>query len=382
VLARESRDGPRIARTQGSLVVDEDGREYVDFLAGWCVGNFGWGNKLLVEAAARYDGPDYIYPGQDWGPWEDLAKALVALAPGKLARCFRATGGSEAVDLALQAAQLHTGRGKFVALEGAYHGNTLATISIGDRESRRQLPNLLRGCQSLKPPLDAGALVRLDRLLRGDDVAAVIMEPVSINLGVLVPDAKFMRELPRMCRRHGTLLIMDEVATGFGRTGSLFACEQFGIQPDMMTVAKAVTGGLGGMGALLATAPVAQAMEDNGNFYSTYGWHPRSVAVALQTLEFIAANRDALLAQVAQTSAQIREGLAQMPQLQDVQINIAGLAIGIDLGDAARAAQLRRKCQREGLLLSAEGGTLLLVPALNIDAATVQRGLDVLARCL
>jgi acetylornithine/succinyldiaminopimelate/putrescine aminotransferase len=208
------------------------------------------------------------------------------------------------------------------------------------------------------------------------------MEPVSINLGVLVPDAKFMRELPRLCRRHGTLLIMDEVATGFGRTGSLFACEQFGVQPDMMTIAKAVTGGLGGMGALLATAPVARAMEENGNFYSTYGWHPRSVAVALQTLEFIAANRDALMAQVAQTSAQIREGLAQMPQLQAVQINIAGLAIGIELGDEARAAQLRRKCLREGLLLSAEGGTLLLVPALNIDAATVQRGLDVLARCL
>jgi acetylornithine/succinyldiaminopimelate/putrescine aminotransferase len=377
-LVRESQDGPRIVRTEGYRVWDADGREYVDFVMGWCVGNFGWGNAVLAKAAAEFDGPDYIYPGHDWPEWETLARELVALAPGRLTRCFRATGGSEAVDLALQAAQLHTGRSVFVSLEDSYHGNTLATLSVGASENREDLPNLLRNCRKLKPPLDARALQRLGRLLERDDVAAVVMEPISINLGVLVPDREFMRGMARLCRQHGTLLILDEVACGFGRTGALFACEHFGVQPDLMAIAKAVTGGLGGMGALLATAPVAKSMEKNGNFYSTYGWHPRSVAVALAALRYIGANRDGLLGQVAVTSEYFRERLSEMPIGTPA---IAGLAIGLNLG-RERAAAVQRECRRNGLLVTSEGGTLLLTPALNIDKETAARGLDILQRSL
>jgi acetylornithine/succinyldiaminopimelate/putrescine aminotransferase len=110
------------------------------------------------------------------------------------------------------------------------------------------------------------------------------MEPISVNLGVLIPEMEFMAELAKLCRRYGTLLIMDEVATGFGRTGTLFASERYHLEPDIMCVAKAVTGGLGGSGATITTAAVAKSMEENGSYYSTCGWHPRSVRVAIATI--------------------------------------------------------------------------------------------------
>ena len=111
------------------------------------------------------------------------------------------------------------------------------------------------------------------------------MEPISINLGVLIPDKDAIRRVRDLCRRYGTLFIADEVASGFGRTGRLFACEHFDLDPDMLCVAKAMSGGLAPIGAVIATAPIATSMEENdGTFYSTYGWHPRSVAAAIATL--------------------------------------------------------------------------------------------------
>ena len=125
------------------------------------------------------------------------------------------------------------------------------------------------------------------------------MEPISINLGVLIPDARFMPGLQRLCKKYGTLLIADEVATGFGRTAKLFACEHFDSQPDIMCVAKAITGGLGGMGATLMSAPVARSMEEEGSFYSTYGWHPRSVDLSIAALRYLIKHKDRLLRNAA-----------------------------------------------------------------------------------
>ena len=117
------------------------------------------------------------------------------------------------------------------------------------------------------------------------DVAAIIMEPISINLGVLIPEKDAIRRIRDLCRRYGTLFVADEVACGFGRTGRLFACEHFDLDPDMLCVAKAMSGGLAPIGAVIATAAIATSMEENdGAFYSTYGWHPRSVAAAIAAL--------------------------------------------------------------------------------------------------
>ena len=190
-----------------------------------------------------------------------------------------------------------------------------------------------------------------------------------------------MPELQRLCRKYGTLLFMDEVATGFGRTGKLFASEHFGIEPDIMTIAKAVTDGVGGMGAMIATEPVARSMEKDGAFYSTYGWHPRSTHIAIHTLRYLIRDRKRLLSQAAETSLYFRERLAAMDFGRDAQVRVVGLAIGIDLKNEKRVERLADRCRERGLLASAEGETLLLIPALNIDRATAKKGLDILASC-
>lgn len=127
-----------LSRAQGSFVFDATGRKYIDFVMGWCVGNFGWANPEIVRAVQRYAGPDYVYPEWSYAPWGELARLLASIAPGRLTKSFRATGGSEAVELALQAALVHTGRRAFVALDGSYHGNTLGTLSIADSENRKK----------------------------------------------------------------------------------------------------------------------------------------------------------------------------------------------------------------------------------------------------
>ena len=380
-LGRQDREGVVVARTDGDRITDAKGKRYIDFLMGWCVGNFGW-RPPSATRLRRFRGPDYVYPGFSYAGWAELAALLSGMAPGRLTKCFRATGGSEAVDLALQAAMVHTRRGKFLAIEDAYHGNSIGTLSIGSADSRKRIANLLPGCAWIRPPLDDRALNRVETRLRKRDVAAVVMEPVIINLGVLVPEPEFMHGLQRLCRRYGTLLIMDEVATGFGRTGALFASEHFGLEPDMLCVAKAVTGGSAGLGALLATDEVASSMEERGSFYSTYGWHPLATDAAIATLRWLARNEKRLMKRVADTSAYFRARLEEMPFDESTALNIKGLAIGIDIGDEDRASAIQRRCRRRGLLISVEGTSLLLLPALTVDRRTAEEGLDVLERCV
>jgi adenosylmethionine-8-amino-7-oxononanoate aminotransferase len=382
-LARDEPGELQVARTEGSFVFDEKGRRYIDFMMGWCVGNFGWGNAVLAKEAKTFRGPDYVYPGYSYAPWAELAKLLVSIAPSGLTKAFRATGGSEAVDLALQAAMIHTGRRGFISLEESYHGNSLGGLSVGDSENRERVRNLLPHCSKIKPPLNEQALDKVERRLKGRNVAAFVMEPISINLGVLIPEQRFMQGLQRLCRKYGSLLIADEVATGFGRTGKLFASEHFDLRPDIMCVAKAITGGLGGMGATLMTAPVAKSMEERGSFYSTYSWHPRSVDVSIAAMRYIIKHEKRLLRNVARLSDYIAERLSQIPFKGRASIHAKGLAFGIELEDEGYASQLQEKSRRRGLLFSHESGsTLLLLPALNMERSVAQKGLDILASCV
>jgi 4-aminobutyrate aminotransferase-like enzyme len=383
VLARDLPAELQVAATSGSIVTDSRGRKYIDFVMGWCVGNFGWRNAAITKAIERFKGPDYVYPGYAYAPWTELARLLTSLAPRPLTTCFRATGGSEAVDLALQAAMIHTGRRGFLSLEDSYHGNSLAGLSVGASDNRERLKNLLPHCGKISTPLDAKAVRRIEQRLKRRDVAAFIMEPISINLGVLIPEADVIRRVRELCRRYGTLFIADEVACGFGRTGRVFACEHFDLDPDMLCVAKAMSGGLAPIGAVIATAPVAQSMEENdGAFYSTYGWHPRSVAAAIATLRELKANRAQLLDGIEEMSDYFRVRLLQLEFDNPAAIRIQGLAIGIDVGAEERADAIQEKCRRNGLLVSTEGSTVLLLPSLAIDKRTAARALDILARSI
>ena len=372
----------QVARAEGSYIFDANGKKYIDFVMGWCVGNFGWANPDIVRAAKRYRGPDYVYPEYSYKPWGELARLLASIAPGKLTKCFRATGGSEAVELALQAAMVHTGRRKFLSLEGSYHGNTIGTLSIADSDNRKKFRNLLPFCQKIPTPFDSRALGKIEAKLKRRDLAAFIMEPISINLGVLIPEKALMTELQRLCKRYGTLLVMDEVACGFGRTGKLFASEHFGLAPDIMCLGKAITGGVAGMGATITTEEVGESLAEDGSTWSTFGWHPRSVAVAIATLRYIIRTQKKLLDNVAAMSEYFRARLSQMEFRKSASIRIQGLAIGLDFGDEEYAEEIAGKARRNGLLVTSQSEGILLLPALTIDRRVAERGLAILEDCI
>lgn len=367
-----------VARTEGCRVFSADGRSAIDFQSGWCVGNLGWSRPEIEQALRDFDGPVYVYPGHHYAPWEELAQALIEIAPPGLMRCFRATGGSEAVEIALQAAMLHTGRARFVTIEDCYHGNTLGPRSIGDAETRGLFPRLaLPAPRTIKPPLDEARLAQVETALKPGDVAAVILEPVICNLGALVPEPAFMRGVQDLCRRTGTLLILDEVATGFGRTGRMFAAELSGVRPDILVLAKAITGGFAPMGATLTTEAIAESMLKVGA-YSTYGWHPRSTAAAVANLAWWRDNGETLLAYV---SAMKRLFAERLGGLGLGQVQGEGLALGVRTDSEEKAASIKARCLKEGLIIAAEGDVVTLFPPLVIDEATAVEGLDILKRC-
>ena len=362
-----------VATADGSRVRDVRGRTYIDLTMGWCVGNLGWNPHPIVDRVQRFKGPTYISPSFAYPRWNDLAQLLVDAAPGKLARAYRCTTGTEAVELALMLAMTATGRHKLISLEGAYHGNSFGARSIGEGG----VDNGLRGCLKLVLPLDAKALHRLERMLESREVAAFVMEPIAMNLGVLVPDAAFMRELVPLCHRYGTLVIADEVACGFGRTGKLFASEHYDLAPDLMCLAKALTSGVAPLGAVLATAEIEKAAEGELSFYATFGWHPLAVEAAIATLGHWNRHGAEILDNVADRSNDILTRLSvRLPE--QAELHIAGLAVAIDFGDEERVERIDKRCRRKGLLVVAEGETIELFPALTIDRETLAEALDIL----
>jgi adenosylmethionine-8-amino-7-oxononanoate aminotransferase len=311
-----------------------------------------------------------------------LAEMLARITPGKLAVSYRTTGGTESVEGALQIAMAYTGRGKFVSIEDSYHGNSIAAMSIGASDNRETFPNLLLNCHKIEPPLDHKALGKVETLLKKRDIAAFIMEPIICNLGALVPEDDFMSGVRRLCTRYGTLFIADEVATGFGRTGRLFACEHFDMEPDILCMSKAITGGYGGLGAVITTSKIAKAIREDFGLYSTYGWHPRAVAVALVNLRYLMRHRNKLLKNANQLGEYFLARLSQMSFNGKATIHGKGFAIGIEVKDEDYASEVGDTCRENGLLVSAEEDILMLFPALNITRATAERGLDIFERSL
>lgn len=356
----------QVVRAEGSYLIGPKGKRYIDFTVGWCVGNLGWGNKEIRSRIRKFKGPDYVSPGYLYRPWVELAERLAEITPGRLQKSFRATGGTEAVEIALRTAMIHTRRRKFLSIEGSYHGDSVATP----------------GSRKISPPLNMAASHEVEEILKKRDTAALVMEPIVCNLDVVIPDIDFMLRVQHLCKKYGTLLIMDEVATGFGRTGKLFATEHYGIEPDVMCLGKAITGGYAPMGATVMTEVVAKSLLDRAGFGSTYGWHPRSVEAALANLDAIMKNRVELMTHVERMSATFLARLLRMNFRYPAEIRIKGLAIGVDFKRGGYAGEFVARARKLGLVLSESGGeSFTIFPALNIDPEIAEAGLDILEEC-
>jgi acetylornithine/succinyldiaminopimelate/putrescine aminotransferase len=310
-----------------------------------------------------------------YAPWTELAERLTERAPGKLARAYRCVGGSESVELALQIAMKHTDRHKLVSLEGAYHGNTFGARSVGEIDLDTHLP----GMKKLAPPLDAKALDRLETLLKHRDVAALIMEPIVMNLNVLVPEDDFMRELVPLCHRYGTLVIADEVACGMGRTGKFFASEHYDLEPDLVCLAKALGSGVAPIATTLATKELADSVAEDLHFYSTFGWMPLATEAALGTLDYWDAHGDELLDNVAARASQLCGGLMRI--FEDAkEVRVQGMAAAVEIGDEDAVSRIVKRCRDAGLIVIEEEDTLMMLPPLTVDEETVEEALEILER--
>ncbi len=372
-----------IVKSDSNYLYNSKGNKYIDFVMGWCVGNVGWGNKEIKKRIKNFNGPDYVLPSYLYKPWADFAELLAKIVPGKLKKSFRATGGTEAVEIGLQAAMSHTKRHKFISIEGSYHGHSIGAMSIGSSDFRKYYKNLLFHCNKIKPPLDGKAAEKVEKLLSSRDIAAFIMEPIICNLGVIIPENKFMKRVEKACKKYGTLLIMDEVATGFGRTGKMFASEHYGLNPDIMCLAKGITGGYGGLGVAITTEEVAKSMEYDFSFYSTFGWHPLSVEAAIANIEYILKNKNKLLKNVREMSTYFENRLKKMKYKYPAEIRVKGLAMGVEFKNNGYALDILNRCFQKGLLISSLGNNILtLFPALNIDRKTAKEGLDIFEKCL
>ena len=334
-------------RCCGTSLYTDDGREVLDFLSGYCVHNTGHNHPRIVNALEQElhrEGPAMV---QSHVP--DLAGALAAelcsRARGRLRKAFFCSSGSEGVEAAMKFARASTGRLGFLYAIGAFHGLTLGALSLmGDDFWRRGFGPLLPGCD----PIPFNDLAALKSKLESRRYAALLLEPVQGEAGICLPSAEYLKEAERLCRHFGTLLVIDEVQAGLGRTGKFLASQHYGTQPDMVILAKALSGGLVPVGAVLMSDDVYKAVYSSLKrsivHTSTYSENALAMRAGLATLEVI---EEECLAERAQRMGSLlremlRHALSRYEMVQEVRG--LGLFCGIEFR-APRQLRLRAAFQ-------------------------------------
>jgi len=359
----------------GASVWDSDGRRYTDFVAGIAVCNLGHAHPAVAEAICR-QAKRLLHVSNLYYtvPQTELAAWLTAHSFAD--RVFFCNSGAEANEAALKLVRKYfndrgeTGRRRVVAMERSFHGRTFATLSAtGQAKVRQGFEPVLAGFEFV-PFNDIEALARAV----DDQTAAVVLEPVQGEGGVRPPAPGYLQAVRALCDGAGALLVFDEIQTGIGRTGKLFAHEHFGVRPDIMTLAKALANGLP-IGAMLATEKAAAAFGP-GSHASTFGGSPIVTAAALEVVKALSGG---LIAQAAATGAYFREQLLglQSRHASVAEIRGLGLLLGMEIsrdGDA-----IVRACMDRGYLINCiQGSILRFVPPLTISRAEI----DGLVACL
>ncbi|HVN29691.1 MAG TPA: aminotransferase class III-fold pyridoxal phosphate-dependent enzyme [Candidatus Binataceae bacterium] len=374
--------GLEIARAEGSWLYCTDGRRYLDFIAGIGVSALGHGHPAIlraIEEQARRHLHVMVYGEYVIEAQVKLAARLSDLLPRGLSRVYFTNSGAEAIEAALKLARKHTRRAGFVAFDGAYHGDTMAALALMGNPAFRAPFEPLPGPVRRLPYNDVDALAAID-----PTIAAVVIEPVQAEAGVRIPDARFMRALRERCDAGGALLVFDEVLTGFGRTGQLFAAEHFGVTPDIMVLAKALGGGLP-IGALCARDELLAEFSHDPplGHITTFGGHPLSCAAGLASLEAIVTDHLPERARVVGESIIAKLKSFEAPEIADVRG--IGLLIGIEFHEAVQAHRFVAASLANGVVinwtLNAEK-VVRLAPPLNIASHEVDFALDAMWRAL
>lgn len=406
-----TRSYPLVARRgRGAVVEDVDGNLFLDFSAGLAVAATGHCHPEVVQAVQQQaaellhmSGTDFYYENM-----VALAQKLEAITPGDFPkRVFYGNSGAEAIECALKLARYATGRKNFIAFQGCFHGRTYGALSLTASKSvqRERFGPFLSGvlhapyaypyrCPVGAPPekcaqacLNYLENVLLKTVTAPEEVAAIIVEPIQGEGGYVVPPDEFLQGLERLCRRHGMLLVMDEVQTGMGRTGRWWACQHPGVTPDILCIAKGIASGLP-LGACVARADLMSWPP--GAHASTFGGNPVSVAAALTTLRLI---EDGLMENARRLGDTILGKLADWPRRHRLvgEVRGRGLMIGLELVRDKKTKEPAReeaKAVVEGafhrglLLLTCGASTVRLVPPLVIDPEQADCALALLEEAL
>ena len=398
------------ARGEGAMVEDVDGNRFLDCNAGIAVVAAGHCHPKVVEAiraqAAKLihmSGTDFYYENM-----VDLAERLAALVPGGVPRrVYFGNSGTEAIEAAIKMARYHTGRGQFISFFGGFHGRTMGSLALTGSKSiqKKGFFPMIGGvhhvpyaycyrCAYGKTP-DSCAVecvkVIEDQLFRhtvpAEEVAAIVFEPVQGEGGYVVPPKKFFDELRRLADKHGILLVFDEVQSGMGRTGKMFASEHFGAVPDIIALAKGIASGKP-LGATIARADLMQWPP--GAHASTFGGNPVCVSAALATLELL---EQELIENAARVGARLMARLGDLPKRRRIVGDVRGLGlmIGIELvrdqATKERAPELRDRlvqmCFEQGVLILGAGpNSIRICPPLVITADQADFAADTIEECL
>ncbi|RMI02977.1 aspartate aminotransferase family protein [Stutzerimonas nitrititolerans] len=414
---RQFKASPRLLEgAEGMYYTDTAGRQVLDGTAGlWCC-NAGHGRREITEAVSRQIARMDFAPTFQMGhplPFE-LAERLARISPEGLNRVFFTNSGSESADTALKVAlayQRAIGQGsrtRLIGRELAYHGVGFGGISVGGMGNNRKAfgSSLLPGIDHLPHTLDlkrnaftrglpehgvelADELERLVTLHGAENIAAVIVEPMSGSAGVILPPQGYLQRLREITKKHGILLIFDEVITGFGRVGEAFAAQRWGVTPDILTCAKGLTNGAVPMGAVFVSEQIHEAFmhgpESTIEFFHgyTYSGHPVACAAALATQEIY--QRENLFQKAIELEDYWQDALFSLQGLPNVtDIRTVGLVAGIQFAPHAesvgrRGYEVFRQCFEDGLLARASGDTIALSPALIVERAHIDAMVERLA---
>jgi adenosylmethionine-8-amino-7-oxononanoate aminotransferase len=374
-----------VVRTLGSRIVLADGRELIDGIASWWTACHGYNQPHIRHAVAKQlkQMPHVMFGGLTHEPALTLARRLAALLPGDLSRVFFSDSGSVAVEVALKMAVQYwinrgvKGRGQFVAFKGGYHGDTTGAMAVSDTDEGMHavFAGLLPAHHIVDLPEDDTKTAALDKLLaeRADSIAGIIVEPLVQGAGGMkFHESGVPKRLRALADKYEVLLIFDEVFTGFGRTGSMFACEAAGVTPDIIALSKALTGGTLPLAATVASTKVFDA------FWSDYpkkalmhgpSYMANALACAAANASLDLFEREPRLQQVAAISSALLQGLEpcrNLPGVKDVRVKGA---IGVvEMQRIADLDALRARFVEEGVFVRPFGNIIYLTPAFTIAA--------------
>lgn len=317
-------------KASGAVITDIEGKEFIDCAGGYGVFNVGHSHPKVIEAACEQmklmSLASKIFLNK---PLADLAEAITKIAPGELKYSFFVNSGAEAVEGALKLARLSTGRTEIISTENAFHGKTFGALSATGREQYREPFKPLVGGFKHVPYGEIQAM----KAAISENTAAVIIEPIQGEGGIIVAPDGYLAGVKELTQSHGALLIVDEIQTGLGRTGKMFAVEHFGVTPDIMTLAKGLSGGVMPIGAFVGIPTVWEAFRKNPLIItSTFGGNPLACAAAKAAIEVIL--EEGLCERAAKMGARLVRGLndlkAKHPQII-ADVRGMGLMIGLEL---------------------------------------------------